>query len=160
MRRKAIFLNLWLACVCAGTAFAADLADDVDSPAPPVVGERGIWGAIAYSQPDGKHGFFWGADKRDEAEAIARKHCEATGGAACDVVSVFRNHRHWDDDDGTGFPYNHCAALAVGQNEGGAHGAPAFAAKSAETRHEAEDLSLAECQASGSQCSIREWVCT
>ncbi|MCO6181000.1 DUF4189 domain-containing protein [Ciceribacter sp. RN22] len=155
-----IFLTAWLACSCAGAAFSADLAVEADIPAPPAFGERGIWGAIAYSQPDGKHGFFWGADKRDEAEAVARKHCERTGGGACDVVSVFRNHRHWDDDDGSGFPYNHCAALAVGQDRNGVIDGSAFAAKSATTRNEAETLSLAECQASGSKCRIREWVCT
>ncbi|RXT37495.1 hypothetical protein B5V01_28385, partial [Mesorhizobium erdmanii] len=75
--------------------------------------EKGIWAAIAYSQSDSKYGFFWGADKRQEAKDIAQKYCESAGGKACNVVSVFRNHRHWTDDDETGFPYKHCGALAM-----------------------------------------------
>jgi hypothetical protein len=50
------------------------------------------------------HGFFWGADKRQEAMDIALEHCENAEGKGCIVVEVFRNHRHWDDDDNTGFP--------------------------------------------------------
>lgn len=161
MKKEIMLLGLLLTYACMGTSFATDLPEDqVGSPVPPVMAERGIWGAIAYSQPDDKHGFFWGADKRDEAEAMARKHCENAGGAACDVVSVFRNHRHWNDDDATGFPYNHCAALATGWNTEGRDSASVWSAKSAETRAEAENLSLAECRAQGSQCRVREWVCT
>lgn len=159
MKKRTAFLNLWLVCVCTGAAFAADLSESYGVvPAPPVVGERGIWGAIAYSQSDDKHGFFWGADKRDEAEEMAQKHCQRAGGIDCNIVTVFRNHRHWDDDDRSGFPYNHCAALAVGET-GGA-GDPTWGAKSAATRREAEALSIGVCEASGSRCSIREWVCT
>src|SRR5437660_1394846 len=83
------------------------------APAEPQQEEKGIWAAIAYSQADSKYGFFWGADKRQEAKDIAQKYCENAGGKACNVVTVFRNHRHWDDDDETGFPYKHCGALAM-----------------------------------------------
>ncbi|HTE82299.1 MAG TPA: DUF4189 domain-containing protein, partial [Reyranella sp.] len=85
---------------------------------------KGIWGAIAYSVPDQKRGFFWGADKPDEAQEIALRHCVHRGGKDCKVVSLFRNHRHWTDDDKSGFPYEHCAALSVGKPP--AAGRPAF----------------------------------
>lgn len=141
---------------------AADLPGDyVDIPVPPAVegnDQRGIWAAIAYSEADGKHGFFWGADKRPEAEEAALRHCEKAGGGSCTVVSVFRNHRHWDDDDGSGFPYNHCGALAVEKST--STGMSTWGAKSAATRKEAEELSLKVCETNGSQCLIREWVCT
>ena len=138
---------------------AADLLTSVpDVPAPPPQEERGIWAAIAYSENDEKHGFFWGADKRQEAMDIALKHCENADGEGCIVVEVFRNHRHWDDDDNTGFPYHHCGALAIGK-EKGSHLTP-WSAKSAPTRREAEDLALTACEGSGTQCKIREWVCT
>ncbi|MDW6025958.1 DUF4189 domain-containing protein [Mesorhizobium sp. BAC0120] len=127
-------------------------------PEPPPNEERGIWGAIAFSPTDGKHGFFWGADKRKEAEEIALKHCEHAKGEACKVVEVFRNHRHWDDDDDTGFPYQHCAALSVGKT------APAgesfWGAASATTRREAEEKATSQCGADKNECKIREWVCT
>ncbi len=143
--------------------FAADLPTvHSDIPTPPVTVESadqmGIWAAIAYSERDGKHGFFWGADKRPEAEQAALRHCEKTGGGSCTVVTVFRNHRHWNDDDGTGFPYNHCAALAVADDQSA--GMSIWGAKSATTRKEAEELSLKACESKGGQCNIREWVCT
>jgi hypothetical protein len=138
---------------------AADLpAPDVDVPVPPSQEERGIWAAIAYSEVDEKHGFFWGADKRQEAMDIALEHCENAEGKGCIVVEVFRNHRHWDDDDNTGFPYYHCGALVIGKEKGGR--ITPWSAKSAPTRREAEDLALAACEQSGMQCKVREWVCT
>lgn len=137
---------------------AADLVDP-DVPEPPASEERGIWAAIAYSDADAKHGFFWGADKRQEAMDEALAHCENAGGKACSVVSVFRNHRHWNDDDNTGFPYNHCGALAVAKQRTG-QSTPA-AAISAPTRKDAEDAALQRCEASSAgECKIREWVCT
>lgn len=136
---------------------AADLFTTEQPPAPPP-DERGIWAAIAYSAPDEKYGFFWGADKRQEAMDIALKHCEHDKGKSCVVVSVFRNHRHWDDDDKTGFPYNHCGALAIGKEK--RERATPWSANSAPTRKEAEDLALKACERSGSSCAVREWVCT
>ena len=137
---------------------AADLPVATEIPAPPEQEERGIWAAIAYSENDEKHGFFWGADKRQEAMDIALEHCENADGKGCAVVEVFRNHRHWDDDDNTGFPYYHCGALAIGKEKSGL--ITPWSAKSAPTRREAEDLALQVCEASGGQCKIREWVCT
>jgi hypothetical protein len=143
----------------AGNIGAADLpAAIVDVPIPPQQEERGIWAAIAYSEFDQKYGFFWGADKRQEAMDIAFDHCRNAGGEACQVVEVFRNHRHWDDDDQTGFPYYHCGALATGKESTGQ--STPWSARSASTRREAEQLALQACEASGSECKIREWVCT
>jgi hypothetical protein len=136
---------------------AADLAGS-EPPAPPANEEKGIWGAIAFSPTDGRHGFFWGADKRQEAEDIALKHCENAKGEDCRVVEVFRNHRHWDDDDYTGFPYKHCAALSVGK---AAHsGTLSWGAASATTRRDAEEKATSLCAAEQNECKIREWVCT
>ncbi|WP_455296841.1 DUF4189 domain-containing protein [Brucella pituitosa] len=156
-----LFTMVGLSIVC-----AADLqATNPEIPEPPVTqfesgsnDQKGIWAAIAYSDRDGRHGFFWGADKRPEAEQAALQHCEKAGGASCTIVTVFRNHRHWNDDDGSGFPYNHCGVLAVSKEPVG--GMSAWGAKSASTRKEAENLSLSACESNGRQCSVREWVCT
>ncbi|MDX8524562.1 DUF4189 domain-containing protein [Mesorhizobium sp. MSK_1335] len=151
-------LSFSLLATLAGLTIASHAADLV-APEPTQTGEeKGIWGAIAFSPADGRHGFFWGADKRDEAEDIALKHCENADGAGCEVVEVFRNHRHWDDDDGTGFPYEHCAALSVGKNASA--GKPFWGAASAITRREAEDKALTLCGGKEKECKIREWVCT
>lgn len=157
MNRKAIAVAAGFVLACSQIGSAADLQQTYEPPAPPVE-QVGIWGAIAYSQADGKHGFFWGADKRQEAEEIAVEHCENAGGKSCALVTTFRNHRHWDDDDGSGFPYNHCAALAV--NAQSSRATSPWAAASAETRKDAEDQALQQCEADSAQCKIREWVCT
>ena len=135
---------------------AADMVEP-EVPEPPIE-QKGIWGAIAYSEHDGEYGFFWGADKRDEAEEIAVKHCENADGKSCELVLTFRNHRHWDDDDDSGFPYKHCGALAIAKDSD----APKtiWGSQSAETRKDAEELSLKQCEAKGQECKIKEWVCT
>jgi hypothetical protein len=120
----------------------------------------GIWGAIAYSVPDEKRGFFWGADKPEEAQEIALRHCLHRGGQDCKVVTLFRNYRHWwDDDDTSGFPYEHCGALVVGEPEAGGRPAP-WGAASAKTRREAEEKASATCGGDAKACSVQEWVCT
>lgn len=119
---------------------------------------KGIWGAIAYSDESGKHGFFWGADKADEARDNALKHCGNAGGRACRVVTLFRNHRHWDDDDRSGFPYEHCAALSVGRSN--VRGQALWGAASAMSRRDAEEKALSQCGGEARECKIREWVCT
>lgn len=158
MRSRFIIAAIGMLFVSTGHLGAADLFAPEEPPAPPPQEERGIWAAIAYSTPDEKHGFFWGADKRQEAMDIALKHCERDGGSKCTVVTVFRNHRHWDDDDNTGFPYNHCGALAISKEEN--NRVTPWGANSAPTRREAEDLALKACEHSGTQCKVREWVCT
>jgi hypothetical protein len=136
---------------------AADMANPEIVPEP-ARAEKGIWGAIAYSTSDNQHGFFWGADKRDEAEEIALKYCQNAEGKNCKVVTVFRNHRHWDDDDSTGFPYQHCAALSVGKPTAG-ESSP-WGAATEETRQKAEEKAIDICGGEGQECKIREWVCT
>lgn len=136
---------------------AADMADPGSIPEP-TLEEKGIWGAIAYSTTDNRHGFFWGADRREEAENIALKYCENADGKNCKVVTVFRNHRHWNDDDGTGFPYEHCAALSVGKPAAG--GTSSWGAASDKTRQKAEEKATNLCGGEGQECKIREWVCT
>ena len=159
MKLGSVVAAISLLLVCTGQLGAADLSTtDAEAPIPPPQEERGIWAAIAYSEADEKHGFFWGADKRQEAMEIALEHCENAEGKGCVVVEVFRNHRHWDDDDSTGFPYHHCGALVVGKEKGGR--ITPWSAKSAPTRREAEDLALKACELSGAQCKVREWVCT
>lgn len=147
-----------IALMWTGQVVSADLpARASDSPRPPRL-EHGIWAAISYSKPDGKYGFFWGADGRKEAMDDALGHCRDAGGKSCSIVVVFRNHRHWNDDDHTGFPYNHCGALAVGKATQ-AKSRP-WGAKAAQTRGMAEDLSLRACEIGGDKCRIIEWVCT
>ncbi|WP_128254646.1 DUF4189 domain-containing protein [Falsirhodobacter deserti] len=145
----------------AGEGIAGGLALQTVDQAPmsqPKKEERGIWAAIAYSDLDQKHGFFWGADKRMEAMDIAFEHCRNAGGETCKVVEVFRNHRHWSDDDDTGFPYHHCGALAIGDSA--VSQITPWATKSAPTRREAEEGALAVCEEAGGSCKILEWVCT
>jgi hypothetical protein len=151
--------------ICAGQLGAADLATrPLKGPVPAPTKESGIWAAIAYASANEKHGFFWGADKRQEAADLALEHCRRAGGEDCVVVSVFRNHRHWDDDDRTGFPYHHCGALAVAQEPAVAKDKSdrvrPWSAKAAPTRREAEDQAVQACERTGTQCAVREWVCT
>lgn len=156
---------MWLSTIRVLCAYmvlcvSATAADLMPAPAPPdpAPDQSGIWAAIAYSEIDAEHGFFWGADRRDEATEIALDHCRNAGGDACRVVAVFRNHRHWDDDDDSGFPYRPCGALAVGEARDGE--TRPWAAESAPTRGEAKDLAIEACQGDGKACKIREWVCT
>ena len=75
MRLRALAV-LGLTLLWSGHVVSADLV----APPEPQQEEKGIWAAIAYSQSDSKYGFFWGADKRQEAKDIAQKHCENAGG--------------------------------------------------------------------------------
>lgn len=157
MNRKAIVFAIGIALICGHAGLTVDLSRDLRPPSPPVE-IVSIRGAIAYSQADGEYGFLWGADKRREAEEIAVRHCENAGRKTCALVTRFGNHRHWDGDDGSGFPYNHCAALAV--NTQSSCATSPWAAASATTRKNAEGQALHQCGAGSAQCKIREWVCT
>jgi hypothetical protein len=156
---KVVWSTLVVLFILSGSVVAAELSQPLQqAPAPPPQEGRGIWAAIAYSQVDQKHGFFWGAPKRQQAMNLAVDHCRRAGGEACTVVEVFRNHRHWHDEDKTGLPYHPCGALAVGENRGSQ--VTSWAAKSAVTRREAERNALEACEAPGGKCKVREWVCT
>jgi hypothetical protein len=159
MSSRPLIAAILIALACSRMSLAADLPAHARPRDPsPQAEASGIWAAIAYSAADEKHGFFWGAADRPEAESNALAHCKRAGGESCTGVVVFRNHRHWDENDGTGIPYNHCGALAV--SEKGSAGTGRWGAKSATTRKAAEDLALKACGAGGGQCKIREWVCT
>jgi len=147
-RLLTVLLGCWIGL---GPAVAADLP--VSRPAPPSE-MSGIWGAIAYSPDSARQGFTWGAATADEARHEAIRHCENAGGKTCQVVALFRNHRHWDDDDHTGFPYAHCGALTRDTSNG------SWGAASAETRAGAEDKALQICNRAGGGCGVVEWVCT
>lgn len=143
----------------AGNVLAADLVEPGYGvvPAPETTDQIGIWGAIAFSEGSGEYGIFWGADKRGEAEDIAVKHCEKRSSSPCELVLTYRNHRHWDDDDGSGFPYNYCAALAV--KYGDQKNVVAWGVASAKGRRDAERQAVAKCGPDGS-CKILEAGCT
>jgi hypothetical protein len=157
MKLRSAIAAIAVLFACSSQLGAADLQTR-PVKGPPPSKESGIWAAIAYSSTDQKHGFFWGADKRKEAADIALEHCRRAGGDACVVVSVFRNHRHWDDDDRTGFPYHHCGALAVAKDKG--ERMTPWSAKAAPTRQQAEDQAVQACERTGTRCAVREWVCT
>lgn len=140
-----------------GGAISADMVEDGNGIPQPPVEQVGIWGAIAFSESDGKHGIFWGADKREEAEEIAFRHCEKRSNSGCELVMTYRNHRHWDDDDGTGFPYNYCAALAVEMTAN--KQVKAWGVASARGRKAAEDEAIRSC-GPANQCKIVEAGCT
>lgn len=136
-------------------AFAADPIAKDNVPEPPAIdlAVKGIWGAIAYSDSDGKRGIFWGANTRGEADSLAQKHCEKAGGTNCNVVLTFRNHRHWSDDDKSGFPYQPCAVLAVSTKSAGKWGAASDV-----TGKAAASTALSQC--GSGDCKIIEKVCT
>ncbi|WNJ93561.1 DUF4189 domain-containing protein [Bosea sp. 685] len=164
MKLRSAIAAIGVLFACCGQLGAADLATrPIKGPVSPPAKESGIWAAIAYASANEKHGFFWGADKRQEAADLALEHCRRAGGEDCVVVSVFRNHRHWDDDDRTGFPYHHCGALAVAKDRDDrvtSDRVRPWSAKAAPTRQQAEDLAVQACERTGAQCAVREWVCT
>ncbi len=156
--RNTLFAAVTALCsVASPVAYAMDIVRENDQvPAPPAE-QRGIWGAIAFSPIHNKYGFFWGADKRKEAEDIAVKFCEDRADSGCYLVVTFRNHRHWSDDDKSGFPYEHCAALSVAEDKD--HKVTRWGAASATTHRQAEDAATKNCGDSN-KCEIQEWVCT
>lgn len=124
-------------------------------PAPAASPEMaGIWGAMAYSPAEAEHGFFWGADTLAEAREEALEHCASMGGRACEIVTEFRNYRHYEEDDETGFPYEPCGALAT------AGAGEAWGAASASTAASAREQAMLACKDPGADCRVVEWVCT
>ncbi len=155
--RTAMFAVLAAMCgIVPAMVYAADPVVKEQVPEPPA-DQRGIWGAIAFSPVSNEYGFFWGADKRNEAEDVAVKYCKNKTAAGCRLVITFRNHRHWTDDDGSGFPYDRCAALSVAEDK--EHKATHWGAASGKTQKDAVDAATKTC-GNSSACNIREWVCT
>ncbi|WP_273794980.1 DUF4189 domain-containing protein [Brucella intermedia] len=152
--KRFILTGITISMLTISAAFAADPVQlDQEIPVPPAVSVEGIgiWGAIAYSSVDSKRGIFWGGDTRAEAEEHALRYCQNASGTDCKLVETFRNHRHWNDDDGL-FPYNQCAALAVDKQS------DKWGASSATSIQEANASAMEKC-ASGS-CEVVEQGCT
>lgn len=152
--RRLLALGIALA-VCAGGAHAAD------GPRPPAdrqePTEAAVWGAIAFSPVDGRHGLFWGAAAESEAVTVAMTHCRRAGGAHCAIVAIVSNARRGFAAGVGDRPARSCAALLVARSPAGS--APRWAAASAPTRDEAERAARAQC-AARSGCELREWLCT
>lgn len=148
-----------VAMALAGNAIAADLTEPGYGavPEPEISNQVGIWGAIAFAEQSAKYGIFWGADERGEAEDIALKHCEKQAQSSCKLVLTYRNHRHWNDNDGSGFPYNYCAALAVKFSDHGK--VAAWGVASSKSRKGAEQEAVEKCGADGT-CKVLESGCT
>jgi hypothetical protein len=92
------------------------------------------FGAIAFSQSSGAHGWSYDFGSRWAAEDAALRQC----GGDCSVVVWFRNA---------------CGALAVG-------GGNAYGTGWSASRHEAEAIALSNCYQHSGSCSIRRWACT
>lgn len=148
---------LWATCIAAVLAVpyanAADpiLNDGPDLPPVPQLDATGIWGSLAISEPDLKHGIFWGANTRHEAEDLAFRHCQNAGGGNCKTIETFRNHRHWHDDDGL-FPYNQCVVLAVDRQS------RVWGSSTATSTAQARKDALSKCGVNS--CEIVEQGCT
>lgn len=152
--RRLLALGIALAA-CAGGTHAADGPRlQVDRPEP---AEAAVWGAIAFSPVDGRHGLFWGAAAESEAVTVAMTHCRRAGGAHCAIVAIVSNARRALAASAGDRPTRSCAALLVARSPAGS--VPRWAAASAPTREEAERAARAQC-AARSDCELREWLCT
>lgn len=94
----------------------------------------GGYGAIAFSQDSGAHGYSYGYDTRGGAENEALQGC----GGGCTVVLWFNNA---------------CGALAVGANNG-------YGTGWASSRGEAENIAMSNCNQNSTNCNILQWVCS
>ena len=95
------------------------------------------YGAIAFSQISGQHGFSSDYRSRIGAESRAIHDCRKFGGG-CRVATWFKNG---------------CGALAVGARKG-------WGAEWGRTRTEAEQLAMRRCRTLTSECKIERMVCT
>lgn len=95
------------------------------------------YGAIAFSQTTGSHGYSFDYGSRGAAQNRALQECARYGGG-CIVAAWFRNA---------------CGALAVGNGNG-------WGAEWGRSRAEAQRLALQRCNANTSGCQVVRWVCT
>jgi len=95
------------------------------------------FGAIAFSQTTGAHGYSYDYNSQREAEIQAMAECRKYG-RGCEVATWVRNG---------------CAALAVGDGEG-------WGGDWGNDRREAEHKALNRCDKNTGNCQIRRWVCT
>lgn len=98
---------------------------------------RDYYGAIAFSQATGAHGYSYDYNSRSAAQQRAMQECRRYG-RGCKIANWFRNA---------------CGALAVGNGNG-------WGAEWGNTRGEAERLALQRCGTHTSNCWVRRWVCT
>ena len=92
------------------------------------------YGAIAFSQDTGRHGYSYNYNSRGGAESRALNEC----GRSCSVAVWFRNA---------------CGALAVGENN-------AYGSGWAVDRGDAENIALDGCGQHAGDCRIVRWACT
>ena len=95
------------------------------------------FGAIAFSQISGEHGFSSDYRTRIGAETRAIQDCRKFGGG-CRIATWFKNG---------------CGALAVGARKG-------WGAEWGHNRTEAETLAMRRCSSLTSDCKITRMVCT
>ena len=95
------------------------------------------YGAIAFSQTTGAHGYAYDYTTQRQAEINAMAECRKYG-RGCEFATWVRNG---------------CAALAVGNNEG-------WGGDWGNNRREAENKALSRCRQHTRGCQIRRWVCT
>ncbi|HEY3738373.1 MAG TPA: DUF4189 domain-containing protein [Bryobacteraceae bacterium] len=98
---------------------------------------RRLWGAIAYSKPDGEFGWTikWNTEAEAKKDAMAR--CVKTG-KACEMWATFENS---------------CGAVAADGN--------IVTWGTANVQSSAEQRAVAECQkAGGRNCKVAVWACS
>ena len=92
------------------------------------------YGAIAFSQESGAHGYSIDYRTRGGAQERALQEC----GRHCKVVLWFKNA---------------CGALATGDGNG-------YGTGWAGGRREAEEIAMSACRENAGNCSILRWACT
>lgn len=98
---------------------------------------RDYYGAIAFSQVTGAHGYSFDYSSRGGAQGRAMQECAKYGGG-CKVAAWFKNG---------------CGALAVGNGNGwGAEWGP--------NKASAQRLALKRCSSHTGGCQVVRWVCT
>jgi hypothetical protein len=123
MRRVLLILFLLCWCISVGMASGGSSTKSRDN-----------WGAIAYSESTGRHGYVYDYPTQADAINSAVERCRARD---CRAVVWFRNS---------------CAALAKGGTN--------YGYSIGDTRAVAESKALAECRKRGGGCRILQWVCT
>ena len=95
------------------------------------------YGAIAFSQSTGAHGYSYDYGSRAAAEQAAMAGCRKHGGG-CKVVTWVKNG---------------CTALAVGSRRG-------YGTAWAANQNVAQRAAVANCARHDGNCSVLRWVCT
>lgn len=93
------------------------------------------YGSMYFSQSTGRYGYSYDYPTLDAARRVAYGNCKSRD---CRETTWFRNA---------------CAALAVGDGN-------AWGSGWAASRGKAERKALGNCRSQGSNCSVRQWVCT